>query len=119
MAPAAKKTILKIFYRIVLVHLILNVAFKNKKTFSDGWILNFIRIVNTGKFVQLPHCLTTFASLDAKENIVQPQFYSTTTNLLVRCAFWGSDESEASALCCFFYLPLGSSSSCSKTISMC
>jgi len=44
-----------------------------------------------------------------------------TTNSLVRCAFWGSDKCGASARCCSFYLPLGSSSSCSKskTISMC
>jgi len=60
------------------------------------------------------------ASLDAEQSIVQPQFYGTTINSPVRCAFWGSDECGASAPCCLFYLPLGSSSSsCSKTISMC
>jgi len=36
----------------------------------------------------------------------------------VRCTFWDSDECWASEPRCFFYLPLGSSSSCSKTISM-
>jgi len=34
------------------------------------------------------HCLATFASLDAKQSIAQPQFYSTITNSPVRCAFW-------------------------------
>ena len=54
-APAAKnaasknhpKDILRDLYRIVLIYLTSNVAFKNNKTFSDGWILNFKKIVNT------------------------------------------------------------------------
>jgi len=63
------------------------------------------------------HCLTTFASLDAKWNMVQPHLYATATNSPVRCVFRGSDECGASAPR-FFYLPLCSSSSCSETISM-
>ena len=35
----------------------------------------------------LPHYLTTFASLDTEQSIVQPQFNAITTNLPVRCAF--------------------------------
>ena len=65
--------------RIVLVHLTLNDAFKTRKHLRmvGYWILN---IVNTWNFVQLPHCLTTFPSLDAKWNIIQLQFYAATTN---------------------------------------
>ena len=33
----------------------------------------------------LTHYLTTFTSLDAKQSIVQLQFYATTTNVPVRC----------------------------------
>jgi len=50
---------------------------------------------------------------------MKPQFYGTTTNLPVRFTFWGSDECGASVPRCSFYLPLGSSSLCSETISMC
>ena len=45
----------------------------------------------------------------------KPQFYSTTPNSPVRCAFWGSD----SALHYCFYLPLHSSSASSCSTPMC
>ena len=35
-------------------------------------ILNLLKITITPNFVKLPHCLTTFASLDTKQNIIQP-----------------------------------------------
>jgi len=54
--------------------------------------------------------LTTFTSLDPKRNIVNPQFYGTTANSPVRCAFWGPNECGPSAPRCSFYLTLGSSS---------
>ena len=53
-------------YRIVLIHLTSNVAFKTRKHFSDGWILIFFKTIKPQNFVSLSHCLTTFASLDAK-----------------------------------------------------
>ena len=37
-------------YRIVLVHLILNNAFKQKKS-SDGWILKISKIIKTRNFI--------------------------------------------------------------------
>ena len=62
------------------------------------------------------HCLTTFTSLDTKRRVIQLQFYGTTTNSPVRCFFWGSDKCGA-VLHYSFHLPLGSSSSCSETLS--
>jgi len=41
--------------------------------------------------------LTTVASLEAKRKGAQPQFYTTTTNSPVGCAFWGSNKWGASA----------------------
>ena len=32
------------------------------------------------------HCLTTLASVDAKQSIIRPKFYGTTTNSPVRCS---------------------------------
>ena len=90
---------------------------KQENTFK--WLdIEFFKNHKNSKFrlsASLLHCLTTFASLDAKKSILQPQFYNTTTNSPVRCAFWGSDECGASALHRSFYLPLGSSSSFSSS----
>ena len=100
-------------YIIALVHLTLNIAFKTRKHFQMAgyWIFKRSKFCFTA-------CLT-FASLNVKWSIVQPQFYCTTINSPVRCAFWDSDKWGASVPRCSFYLPLGSSSSCSETISIC
>jgi len=51
------------------------------------WLdINFLKIVKTWNFVSLPDHIRM--TLDAKQSIIQLQFYSTTTTLLVRCAFW-------------------------------
>jgi len=47
------------------------------------------KITKTQNFVSQPHSLTTFARLKAKGAILLPQFYATTSNLPVRCAFKG------------------------------
>jgi len=67
----------------------------------------------------LTHYLTIVASLEPKRSNKRSPFCATTTNLPVRCAFWDSNKCGASAPHCSFYLPLGSSSSCSETILMC
>jgi len=86
------------FYGIVLVHLTSNVAFKARKHFFRKLDIEFFSKLPKPEISphSLSHCLTTFTSLDAKQNIVQLQFYSTATNPPVRCAFWGSDECGAS-----------------------
>ena len=90
-------------YRIVLVHLTSDDVFKTRKHLQMVDI-QFLKNHKDSKFrlTCLTNCLTTFASLDTKRSIVQPQFYATTTNSPVQCAFWGSDECGASAPHCSF-----------------
>jgi len=100
------------FYAITWKHLLV----------AGYWL--FLKIAKTWNFVLLTDSLTyyliTITSLEPRWSSKWSPFYTTTANSPVRCSFWGSNECGASVPHCFFYLPLGSSStSCNKTISMC
>ena len=70
-----------------------------------------------GYVLLLPQfCGGSTLSLEPKRSSKWPPFYSTAINSPVRCAF-GVLMCGSSAPRCSFHLPLGSSSSCSKTIS--
>jgi len=101
-------------YRIVLIHLTSNDVFKTRKHFQMAgyWILKNCKYSKFRLTASLP---AHIRKPRAHTKIVQPQFYSTSP---VRCAFWDSDECGASVPHYCFYLPLGSSSSSSKTILM-
>jgi len=77
---------------------------------STYWLLDidFFYIINS----------LTVASLEPKWSSKRPPFYTTTKNSSVNCVIWHSDECGVSVPHCSFYLPLGSSFSCSETIFM-
>ena len=75
---------------------------KYKKTLISEQI-KFSKNHQNLKF-SLPHCLTTFTSLECKQSSIWPSFYTTITNSPVVCAFWGSDECRPSVPCLFFFL---------------
>jgi len=89
-----------------------NIAFTTKKYYQAVGYWIFKNHKNS-KFC-LSHSLTTVARLETKRSSTQSPFYNTRINLLMRCAFWGSDKSAPSH---YFHLPLGRSSSSSETIS--
>jgi len=61
-----------------------------------------IKFLKSQYLDSLPYCLTTFASLEAKQSIVQLQFYGTITKSPMRCAFWGSDKCKSLRLAIAF-----------------
>jgi len=63
--------------------------------------------------------LTTVTRLETKRSSARPPFNDKRINSLVGCAFWGSDKPAPSVPCHSFYIPLGCSSTSSKTISTC
>ena len=110
------------FYRIVLVHIIHKTALNTTKHLQVAGYNFFLRSPKTQILVSLPHCfthcLTTVASLGPRRSSAQSPFYATTTNSLVGCSFWGSDECTPCASCLSFYLQSNwlSSSSSIETI---
>ena len=119
-------------YGIILVHLTSNVVLKTRKhLLAAGYRIFFksskLEISShsltdhrtTDRPTNPPtHSLTTVTSLEPKRSSARSPFYATTTNSLVGCAFWGSDECASCAPCLFFYLQSGclSSSSSNETI---
>jgi len=77
-------------YRIVLVHLTSNVAFK--KTFSDGWILNFLKNRKCSKFCQTASLPAHIHKPRAQTKHRTAAILQHNTNSPVRCAFWGSRQ---------------------------
>ena len=98
-------------YGKILVHLTSNVALKTRKCLLAAGYRIFLNRQNS-KF-RLTHSLTTVTSLEPKRSSTQSPFYATTTNSLLGCAFWGSDECTPCAPCLFFYLQSGYLSSSS------
>jgi len=97
----------------LLIHLGLNTV---KNTFRQMDIDFCLKKVLKILSASLTHSL---ARIETKQSSAWPPFYDTRRKSLVRCAFWGSDEYAPFASFHSFYLPLGYSSSSSKTISTC
>jgi len=97
--------------------------FHNENHFTQLYVLTWNTALKTWKYLLVAGCrivfkkfakleisshsliyyLTTIASLEPKRSSEQPKFYGTTTNSLVRCGFWGSDECRAFAPRCSCY----------------
>ena len=100
-------------YRIVLVHIIYNIAVNIPKHLQVARY-RILKIAKTQILDSLPHYLITVAKLKAKQSSTRPPFYAKITNSPVGCAFWGSDECRPSVPCLFFYLQSGCLSSSSS-----
>ena len=106
-------------YGIILVHLTSNVVLKTRKhLLAAGYRIFFKSSKLEISSHSLTHSLTTVANLEPKRSSTQSPFYAATTNSLVGCAFWGSDDCAPCVPCLFFYLQSGclSSSSSNETI---
>ena len=76
---------------------------KIKRTLTNNWISNFLKVVKTRNLVRQPAFLHSH-KLEAKRSSTWPSFHATVTNSLVTCAFSGSDDRLPSVLCLSFYL---------------